>query len=68
MTWGSLVGERRATVGQLLPTRVTMRDYNPSRMRHALTLTGGEAGREVTLECGSMMKVVNDTSVYRGGE
>ena len=68
LTWGSLVGERRATVGQLLPTRITMRDYNPSRVRHALALTGGEAGREVTLECGSVVKVVNDTSVYRGGE
>ena len=31
LTWGLLVGERRATVGQLLPTRNTLRDYNPSR-------------------------------------
>ena len=68
LTWGSLVGERRATVGQLLPTRITMRDYNPSRVRHALALTGGEAGRGVTLECGSVVKVVNDMSVYCGGE
>ena len=68
VTWGSLVGERRATVGQLLPTRITIRDYNPSRVRHALALAGGEAGREVTLECGSVVKVVKETSAYRGGE
>ena len=68
LTWGSLVGERRATVGQLLPTRITMRDYNPSRVPHALALAGGEARREVTLECGSVVKVVNDTSVYSGVE
>jgi hypothetical protein len=68
LTWGSLVGERRATVGQVLPTRITMRDYNPSRVRRALALAGGEAGREVTLECGSVVKVVKETSVYRGGE
>jgi hypothetical protein len=68
LTWGSFVGERRATVGRLLPTRITMRDYNPSRVRHALALAGGEAGREVTPECRSVMKVVDDTSVYRGGE
>lgn len=68
LTWGSLVGERRATVGQVAPTRITMRDYNPSRVRRALALAGGEAGREVTLECGSVVKVVKETSVYRGGE
>ena len=41
LTWSSLVGERRATVGQLLPTRITMRDYNPSCAWHALALAGG---------------------------
>ena len=45
LTWGSLVGERRATVNLLLPTRITMRDYNPSRVRQALALAGGEVGR-----------------------
>jgi hypothetical protein len=68
LTWGSLVGERRATVGQLLPTRITMRDYNPFRVRRALEVVGGEAGKEVKLECGSVIKVVEETSVYRGGE
>ncbi|KAI9454182.1 hypothetical protein F5148DRAFT_445625 [Russula earlei] len=67
LTWGSLVGERRATVGQLRPTCITMRDYNPFRVRRALERTGG-TGKELTLECGSVIKVVNDTSVYRGGE
>ena len=37
-------------------------------MRNAQALTGGKGGREVTLECGSVVKVVNGTSVYRGGE
>jgi hypothetical protein len=67
LTWGSLVGERRATVGQLRPTRITMRDFNPFRVRRALARTGGP-GKEVTLECGSVIKVVDETSVYRGGE
>jgi len=67
LTWGSLVGERRATVGQVLPTRITMRDYNPFRVRRALALVG-EAGREVKLEGGSVVKVVKEKSVYRGGE
>jgi hypothetical protein len=62
----SLVGERRATVGQVSPTRTTMRDYNPFRVRRALALAG--AGQEVTLECGSVVKVVKDRSTYRGGE
>lgn len=68
LTWGSLVGERRATVGQLLPTRITMRDYNPFRVRRALEVLGGEAGKEVELECGSVVKVVEETTSYRGGE
>jgi len=66
-TWGSLVGERRATVGQVNPTRITMRDYNPFRVRRALARTGGP-GKELELECGSVMKVVTETSTYRGGE
>jgi hypothetical protein len=64
LTCGSHVGERRATV---LPTRITIRDYNPYRVRRALGLLGG-AGREVTLESGSVVKVVKEPSVYRGGE
>jgi len=66
-TWGSLVGERRATVGQVRPVRITMRDYNPFRVRRALARTGG-AGNEIKLECGSVMRVVDDMSTYRGGE
>jgi hypothetical protein len=62
LTCGSHVGERRATV---LPTRVTIRDYNPYRVGRALALLGG---REVTLECGSVVRVVKEPSVYRGGE
>jgi hypothetical protein len=66
-TWGSLVGERRATVGQVRPTAITMRDYNPFRVRRALARTGG-GGAEVKLESGSVIKVVDGTSSYRGGE
>lgn len=68
LTWGSLVGERRATVGQVRPTCVTLRDYNPFRVRRALARTGGVAGREVKLPWGGVMKVITETSVYRGGE
>lgn len=71
LTWGSLVGERRATVGQVLPTRITIRDYNPFRVRRAvemLALRGVEPGKEVKLECGSVVKVVKEMSSYRGGE
>ena len=71
LTWGSLVGERRATVGQVLPTRITMRDYNPFRVRRALEMLasrGAEPGQEVKLECGSAVKVVKEMSSYRGGE
>jgi hypothetical protein len=64
LTPGSQVGERRATV---LPTRITIRDYNPYRVGRALVSLGG-AGREVTLESGSIVKVVKEPSVYRGGE
>jgi len=68
-TWGSLVGERRATVGQTRPTLITMRDYNPFRVRRARARarTGG-AGNEIMLECGSVMRVVDEISTYRGGE
>ena len=48
--------------------RASIWDYNPSGVRHALALTGGVAGREVTLECGSVVNVAKETSVYRGGE
>ena len=51
----------------VLPTRITIRDYNPYRVRRALGLLGG-AGREVTLENGSVVKVAREPSVYRGGE
>ena len=59
-----LSGDRRAVA---LPSHITMRDYNPYRVRRALTLLGGD-GREVNLACGSMVKVVKEASVYRGGE
>lgn len=71
LTWGSLVGERRATVGQTSPTRITMRDYNPFRVRRALEMLasrGGGPGKEITLESGSVVKVVKEMSSYRGGE
>jgi hypothetical protein len=64
LTWGWLSGERCAMV---LMSRITMHDYNPYRVRRALALLG-VAGREVTLACGSVVKVVKEASVYRGGE
>jgi len=64
LAWGWLSGERRAMV---LMSRVTMHDYNPYRVWRALALLG-VAGREVTLACGSVVKVVKEASVYRGGE
>jgi len=48
-------------------SRITIRDYNPYRVRRALALLGG-AGSEVTLACGSVVKVVKEASVYRVGE
>jgi len=66
-TWGPLVGERRATVGRMRPTRITMRDYNPFRVRRALARTGGPE-KELKLECGSVIKVITETSTYRGSE
>jgi len=65
-TWGGLSGERHATVMRRTSS-ITMRDYNPYRVRRALALIG-VAGKEVTLACGSTVKVVNEASVYRGGE
>jgi hypothetical protein len=61
---GSVAGERCAMV---LRTQITIRDYNPYRVGLALALVGG-AGREVTLENGSVVKVVKEPSVHRGGE
>ena len=61
---GWVSGERRAKV---LTSCITMRDYNPYRVRRALALLG-VAEREVTLPCGSVVKVVKEASVYRGGE
>ena len=42
-------------------------DYNPFPVQPALALLGG-AGREVMLECGSVVKVVKEPSVHCGGE
>ena len=63
-TRGWLSGERCAAI---LTSRITMQDYNPYRVRRALALLG-VAGREVKLACGSIVKVVKEASVYRGGE
>jgi hypothetical protein len=64
---GSLAGERRVTA--LIPERagIAMRAYNPFRVLRALALLGG-AGREVMLECWSVVKVVKEPSVHCGGE
>jgi len=62
--WGWLSGERCAMV---LMSRITMRDYNPYRVRRALASLG-VAEREVTVACGSVVKVVKEASVYHGGE
>jgi hypothetical protein len=59
---GGLCGGRHATV---LKSRITMRDYNPYRVRRALVMLG-VTGREVTLASGSVVKVVKEASVYRG--
>jgi hypothetical protein len=61
---GVLAGERRATV---LMSRITIRDFNPYRVRRALALFG-VAGREVSLACGSMVKVVKEASISGAGE
>jgi hypothetical protein len=44
-----------------------MHDYNPFRVRRALARTGGP-GNEMNLECGSVMKVVDEKSVCHKGE
>lgn len=56
-----LSGERRGAAAMM--SRITMRDYNPYRVHRALALLDG-AGMEVTLACGSVVKVVKEPSVY----
>ena len=63
MCSGSPSGERCATI---LQTCITIRDYNPFRVQRALELFGG-AEKEVTLECGSVVKVVKEELVHRSG-
>ena len=60
-------GERRVTVDDMWPTLLTMRDYNPFRVRRARARTGG-AGNEIRLNCGSVMRVVDEISTYRDRE
>ena len=62
--WWSLCGER--CVSTTL-SHIVMRDYNPYRVGRALAMFGA-AGRKVMLACGSLVKVVKETSVYHGGE
>ncbi len=50
-----------------MSSHIVMRDYNPYPVGRALAMFGA-AGREVTLACGSLVKVVKETSVYHGGE
>jgi hypothetical protein len=64
ITWGGLSAERHAAA--VLMSRIMIRDYNPYRVRHALALLG-VAGREVTLACGSVVKVVKEASIHPGG-
>jgi hypothetical protein len=48
-----------------------MRDYNPFHVRRAremLASRGPGAAKEATLECRSVVKVVEEMSSYRGGE
>jgi hypothetical protein len=67
-TWGSLVGERRATVGQKrLVARITMRDYNPFRLALALARLGGP-NLETEFPSGCKMKVVTAPSSYNAGD
>jgi hypothetical protein len=68
LTWGSLVGERRATVGQKRPVaRITMRDYNPFRVRLALERIGAPE-LDSALSSGCKMKVVTTPSLYAAGD
>jgi hypothetical protein len=67
-TWGSLVGERRATVGQKrLVARITMRDYNPFRVALALVRLGGPE-LETEFPSGCKIKVVTAPSSYDAGD
>jgi hypothetical protein len=67
-TWGSLVGERRATVGQKrLVARITMRDYNPFRIALALARLGGPE-METEFPSGCKMKVVTAPSSFDAGD
>ncbi len=63
-SWGGHAGERHATARL---SCITVRDFNPYRLRGALALFGVD-GREVPLACGSMVKVVKEASVFRGDE
>jgi hypothetical protein len=57
-----VAGERRAMV---LLTHIKIQDFNPFRVQRALKLFGGV--EEVTLESGSVVKVVKEPSVHLGG-
>ncbi|KAI0271302.1 hypothetical protein BC834DRAFT_858759 [Gloeopeniophorella convolvens] len=70
LTWGSLVGERRATVGRRaatglsnMPVELTLRDYNPYRVGLALERTGA-LDQLVELESGTVIRVVTEPSVF----
>jgi hypothetical protein len=68
LSWGSLVGERRATVGPKRPVaRITMRDYNPFRVRLALERIGASE-LDAALPSGCKMKVVTTPSSYAAGD
>ncbi len=54
----------------MLPMRITW-DHNPFRVGHAFetpALCGVGAGKEVTLECRSVVRIVKEMSSYRGGK
>ena len=65
--WWSLCGERCVSSQSTTSSHIVLRDYNPYRVGRALAMFEA-AGREVTLACGSLVKVVKETSVYHGGE
>jgi hypothetical protein len=69
-TWGSLVGERRATVGQNRGVaRITVRDYNPFRVEQALVRLGGpEVEVELNPPSGRKTKVVTTSAVNAAGD
>lgn len=60
------MGERRATVGQVLPTRVTMRDYNPFRVRLAWLLVKAD-GPPQGLAVLAVNMQSKDTSHFKRG-